>query len=70
MKRDIDVLKDGDKVVALVVNRKRCYIGPDVTYDVMLQLKERFKVTTVDNINVKLEQLTKQEYEYMNGVLK
>lgn len=59
MKRDIDVLKDGGEVVALVVNRKKCYIGPDVSYDVMLQLQKLFKVTTVDNINVKLEQLTK-----------
>ena len=58
MKRDIDVLKDGNEVVALVVNRKKCYIGPDVSYDVMLQLQKRFKVTTVDNINVKLKQLT------------
>mgnify|MGYP003650222761 CR=1 FL=1 len=59
MKNDIDVLKDGGKVVALVVNRKRCYVGPDVSYDVMLQLQKRFKVTTVDNINAKLKQLTK-----------
>jgi hypothetical protein len=58
MKRDIDIVKKGDTLAAVVVNRKKCYIDIDsLTYDETIEFKKHFKIVVVDDLQLKLEQL-------------
>ena len=58
MKRDIDIIKKGDKLAAVVVNRKTCYIEIDsLTYGETIEFKKHFRMVVTDDLQLKLEQL-------------